>query len=533
MYKNITSDRAFTLVELIVVISIVGILTGIAVPGYTNFIKDAKVSAMLIDTEVLSSAAMIQDIKTDLLPEKAGDVLISEELSNTLGVNDASEVISLIDENQLSHQIKSLSGDYTDYGIITRGNCRGRVLHLKGVEDGKGSVIHSAGKSLENCDFKTKEEQEIDNLINQGYIPIASAKELNNIRSNSPKIFGVGTIWENEYTPGLKSKYIQVSDIDLSNYSNNYGWSPIGKLLRANPSKDTSFTGIYDGNGFNITGLRINVSGNNYVGLFGSVDNAVLKNIRIVNAEVDGGSQVGILVGYALNNSTIESSYVSGVVKGNGEKIGGLVGDIESSSAIDSHSEVDVNSSGDSEVANARKFIGGFAGMARSSTINNSSSSGKVIGTYRNIGGFIGEMRYDSEVNKSFSSSAVEGNAVVGGLVGSISESTVRNSYTTGSVNATGQIGGFSGHITNKSKVINSYAVGPLFGRYATGGFVSSFSNSEINNSFWDIDSTGMSSSPGGVGRNTVDMKKRSTYKGWDFDNIWEINENSSYPTLR
>ena len=33
---------------------------------------------------------------------------------------------------------------------------------------------------------------------------------------------------------------------------------------------------------------------------------------------------------------------------------------------------------------------------------------------------------------------------------------------------------------------------------------------------------------------NTVaELKQRSTYVGWDFDNVWTINESVSYPKLR
>lgn len=63
------------------------------------------------------------------------------------------------------------------------------------------------------------------------------------------------------------------------------------------------FKGNFDGNNKVISGLNINKSGN-YIGLFGCVSGATIKNLT-VNGSVKGSSNVGGVVGYALN-STIE-----------------------------------------------------------------------------------------------------------------------------------------------------------------------------------------------------------------------------------
>ena len=54
-----------------------------------------------------------------------------------------------------------------------------------------------------------------------------------------------------------------------------------------------------------------------------------------------------------------------------------------------------------------------------------------------------------------------------------------------------------------------------------------------VNN--WDRETTGISWSNRGVGatgKSTEEMKNKETYKGWNFKDIWQINEDS-YPTLR
>ena len=65
-----------------------------------------------------------------------------------------------------------------------------------------------------------------------------------------------------------------------------------------------SFAGNFDGNNKAISGLNINKSGN-YIGLFGCVSGATIKYLT-VNGSVKGSSNVGGVVGYALN-STIEN----------------------------------------------------------------------------------------------------------------------------------------------------------------------------------------------------------------------------------
>jgi len=54
-----------------------------------------------------------------------------------------------------------------------------------------------------------------------------------------------------------------------------------------------------------------------------------------------------------------------------------------------------------------------------------------------------------------------------------------------------------------------------------------------IHNSYWDIETSGQSSSDGGEGKTTAEMKQQATFIGWDFTNIWDIIEGVTYPYLR
>ena len=58
--------------------------------------------------------------------------------------------------------------------------------------------------------------------------------------------------------------------------------------------------------------------------------------------------------------------------------------------------------------------------------------------------------------------------------------------------------------------------------------------NLVLINSYYDGIASGyISSRATDVSRLTTDMKRASNYEGWDFENIWTIEEDASYPYLK
>ena len=90
------------------------------------------------------------------------------------------------------------------------------------------------------------------------------------------------------------------NNIDLTSYlaaggaghNDGAGWNPIGNA-------SNKFSGTLNGAGFKITGLWINRSGTDYIGLFGNADGANISNlgIEIAASGVSGGNYLGGLAG--------------------------------------------------------------------------------------------------------------------------------------------------------------------------------------------------------------------------------------------
>lgn len=65
------SKKGFTLVELVVVIAILGILAGIAIPRYIEMQEEAKGAKVMADMSAIESAASVFAVKNGRLPYRA------------------------------------------------------------------------------------------------------------------------------------------------------------------------------------------------------------------------------------------------------------------------------------------------------------------------------------------------------------------------------------------------------------------------------------------------------------------------------
>ncbi|WP_411677985.1 GLUG motif-containing protein [Caproicibacter sp.] len=273
---------------------------------------------------------------------------------------------------------------------------------------------------------------------------------------------------------GLGKYYKLGNNIDLSVYSD---WTPIG-------SNTASFTGNFDGDGHTISNLKIGTESEpstlSYLGLFGAINGATIKNLH-VNASIYSSSfDIGGIAGYVSGAASIANSYVTGSISG-GSYVGGLAGNVLSSTATISNSYSTAN------VAGSSNYIGGLIG-GNAGTVTNCYAKGNVSGD-SSLGGLFGQNR-GTTIN-CYAKGNVSGVSNLGGLAGQNS-GTITNCYAVGSVSGTSNVGGFVGY--NSSKIINSYASGSVTGNSITGGFAGR-NTSSVTSGYWNI--TAMSSGCG------------------------------------
>jgi len=172
--------------------------------------------------------------------------------------------------------------------------------------------------------------------------------------------------------------------------------------------------------------------------------------------------------------------------------------------------------------------VGGLVGKNRG-TVEQSYLTGLVVGNY-SAGGLVGWN--DGTVTQSYSTGSVVGEEYLSGLVG-YNTGTVTQSYSMGLVVGNYSAGGLVGYNDSNGTVTQSYSAGSVSGKQNVGGLVGVNDGGTVTDSYWDINTSGQSTSVGGEGKTTAEMKQQATFVGWDFTTVWDIEENVTYPYLQ
>jgi len=274
--------------------------------------------------------------------------------------------------------------------------------------------------------------------------------------------------------------FVLSDNIDLSGYTEDE-FNIIG-------NSTTKFSGVFDGNNFEISNFTYTTTGEDNIGLFGYVySTSEIKGVGLRDPNIDAGTgnNIGALVGYQYYGKVSECSVAGGNVLG-AANVGGLVG-------------------------------------YNQGTVLSCSSAGSVQGRWQ-VGGLIGFNLSAGIVIDCYSLGVVDGDDDVGGLIGqNYSGGTAVYCYSAGSVSDDGtDFGGLVG-----------------------------LNNGTIVYCFWDAETSGLGSMCGGGsgsgcedanGLLSEQMKTQSTFTdaGWDFvgeiengtEEIWWICEGVSYPQL-
>jgi hypothetical protein len=423
-------------------------------------------------------------------------------------------------------------------------------LGKKAIEYGVNGWYLPKNSTAINGTFTPKNDINLYAVANVA--EIVSQAELNSVRDD------------------LSGNYILTHDINLTvgeGLNSTEGWSPIGDTQ--NP-----FKGVFNGNAHKIIGLWIDRPSSDYIGLFGRVEGATIKNLGILIDDSRGGIQgrdsVGGIAGGIEHNAIIADSYVVGDVGGTHDAVGGIVGFARFHSTIaDSYFTGNIN---------GVNFVGGIAGeIAHDSTITRSYAVGNISGT-DTIGGIAGIINVNSAVTLSYHTGDISGNNQIGGIAGLVStNSMIADSYHAGDIGGAVFVGGIVGNIRTNSSVIRSYSVGNVNGTGTVGGIagysfnslvanntalnhfingassanrIAGFIGGPASNNNFALNATRVNGSPkdstnanglDGADKSDAELKTQATYEaalGWGFGSddtnpwVWGKFDGYPYPTL-
>ena len=276
-----------------------------------------------------------------------------------------------------------------------------------------------------------------------------------------------------------------ITQADTTYWNNGAGWIPIG-----------TYTGTFKGNNKTISNLYLSYRWPNVrsdVGLFSTVSGDI-SGVGLLNVTVHATVAVGGLVG-TQNGGRITGCYVTGFVEGGRDGVGGLVG---------------------------RSLAGHIAACYSHATVRKWPNWIGHSPGYE-VGGLVGHLGSGASVTASYATGPVAGQggtgaiAKTGGLVGQ-NAGTITASYATGT--ATGDSNDQTG------------------GLFATGSGTSPAS-------YWDTESSSLSTSAGGTGQTTSALQSETDYDGiyanWNVDvdgrpgndDPWTFGAADQYPVLK
>ncbi|MGA1873770.1 MAG: GLUG motif-containing protein, partial [Thermoplasmatota archaeon] len=377
----------------------------------------------------------------------------------------------------------------------------------------------------------------------------------------------------------LSSHFIIINDIDASStnsWNNGSGFLPLGNQI-------SPFNGTFDGGHFNISGLSIDRPTVNHVGLIGyATNNTEISNVTLTSCKVEGYDYVGGLLAFT-KGTRMSNCSVTGDVEGR-NLVGGIVGGTlvnkwskNTMVSCFSHSNVsgsdsvgciggsvygnisDCRSYGNvisinshagglighfggtmnnclsSAEVNGLKWSGGLIGSAGTVyKLTRSNALGNVSGT-RYVGGLIGSASGNID-NCSAHGDVTGEDEGVGGLIGTKSGGTLENCFATGDVTADSEAGGLVG--INRWSLWDCYSTGKVTAASRSGASIGD-NQGTVKRTLFNNQTSGIlvgigaGTTSGAAGKTLENMLQNSTYKNWNFTDIWGIGNGQTYPYFR
>jgi hypothetical protein len=346
----------------------------------------------------------------------------------------------------------------------------------------------------------------------------------------------------------LTEDYVLGNDIDCTGHDpdgDGSGLNPVGDFLN-------QFTGTFDGAGYTISGLTIDRSATDYVGLFASLNGATVENVTFASPNITGEDRVGVVAGYALGASTVQNITIDTPAISGATYVGGIFGHSPSgtSTFTDLHLiSVDIDATG--------SYVGGVAGYVGSNTATSTMSNVAVTGSIASTdgmfhGGIVGIIHDGAVGQRLWFSGDLTGGDRVGGITGQTNAGydALEDVFVRGTVTGDSYVGGIVGWQFGLAAE-RGYSTADVTGSSNTGGTTGS--GNSCTDIFLDTDEASLTSGDCHTGKTTEEMLNVATYtdtetdgltNAWDFvdnpnddaadDNYWNISTtlNNGYPYL-
>lgn len=321
-------------------------------------------------------------------------------------------------------------------------------------------------------------------------------------------------VWMGQNIAECKSNvFLLDNDIDASETKN---WEDefleIGNAQKSKDGKEHSFCGVLDGQNYSI----LNMYSTKATALISKVSKAEIKNLFLENItwKRTGGLVRGGLVN-SSDNSVITNVHVSGVIYA-GSDTGGVIASAKNTKVYN------CSFSGLIYSENSAR-IGGIACSIDNSDVRFCKTSGYIecnkFAKNNWIGGICGGLGYDSYIRYSYADMKISANGFIGGI----------------SYNALQNREDYYGYVhTNDFGIMQCYATcsADKSCDAVVGGICAVTTNDCVCFSSY-YDSNLMKGTDFGTGVSTLRMKRKATFRGWDFDHIWSIRENETPPYFK
>ena len=313
-----------------------------------------------------------------------------------------------------------------------------------------------------------------------------------------------------------------------------------GKMVQSSGDYAGILVGKSVGCAFENVMVRGQVAGNKYVGAITGYDhNSQFSTLTVDHATIAGASHVGGIAGEVstpLDGLKVKST----IITATGDSVGGLVGSTVGSIA---RCQTEVTLTG-------KDFIGGIAGCS-SAAIGQCASQGSVATTDLTncrAGGIVGYTTGD--ITDCYSTADTRGGLYAGGIAG-YSFGKIDNCHASGDLYATNFGGGIVGYLDGANAATNNcFAINNKIdvsdqqgvAMRVIGGFKNGAATPQTNNhalktmvvSVNDVTQIIYDDPLEGISLNADVLMQQATYaaQGWDFDNVWGINEGEGHPYL-